>query len=65
MEALLVIAAQTLPDGQKVVRAQAFSWLALLFTEEDWQAMSAIAAQNIAHDIQHLAREATTQTVIH
>jgi len=65
IEALLAEAEQAVPKEQKVIRAQATTWLAQLFTEEDWKAISAIAAQNIAHDIQHLAQVATTKTVIH
>ena len=65
IEALLAEAAQAVPKEQKVVRAQTTTWLAQLFTEEDWKAISAIAAQNIAHDIQQLGQQATTQTVIH
>jgi len=65
IEALLAEAEQVVSEGHKGGRAQATTWLAQLFTEEDWKAISAIAAQNIARDIQHLGQEATTQTVIH
>lgn len=63
IEALLAEAEQAVPKEQKVIRAQAITWLAQLFNEEDWNVIAQAAAQNIAHDIQHLAREATTQTV--
>jgi hypothetical protein len=65
IEALLTEAEQAVPDEQKVIRAQATTWLAQLFTEEDWNAIAQAASQAIAHDIQHLAREATKQTVVH
>ncbi|MEM1310419.1 MAG: hypothetical protein AAGF98_13170 [Cyanobacteria bacterium P01_H01_bin.153] len=64
IEALLAEDEQPLPDEQKVRRAQVITWLAQLFTPEDWQAISAIAAQTIAHDIQQLGQEATAQTVL-
>ena len=40
IEALLAEAEQAVPDEQKVVRAQAITWLAQLFSEEDWNALA-------------------------
>ena len=64
IEALLAEAEQTVPKEQKGVRAQATTWLAQLFTEEDWSAIAQAASQAIAHDIQHLGQEAAKQTVV-
>jgi len=63
IEALLAEAEQVASEGHKGVRAQATTWLAQLFTEEDWNAIAQAASQAIAHDIQHLGQEAAKQTV--
>jgi len=64
IEALLAEAEQAVPDEQKVIRAQATTWLAQLFSQEDWEDIAAIAAQTIAHDIHQLRQQTTTQTVV-
>lgn len=65
IEALLTEDEQALPDGQKVTRAQVITWLAQLFSEEDWQAIASTAAQALANDIQHMGRQAALQTLLH
>jgi hypothetical protein len=65
IEALLTEAEQVTPKEQKVIRAQATTWLAQLFSEEDWNAIAQAASQAIAQEIQHLGQEAAKQTVIH
>jgi len=65
IEALLAEHEQAIPDGQKVLRAQAITWLAQLFSEEDWQAIATTAAQTVANDIRQLGRQAAVQTVLH
>lgn len=65
IEVLLAEAEQAVPKEQKGVRAQAISWLAQLFTKEDWNEIAQAAAQSITHDIQHFGQEAAKQTVVH
>jgi hypothetical protein len=51
IEALLAEKERALPDEQRVIRAQAVSMVAQMFTFEDWQAIADVAAQTMAHDI--------------
>jgi ABC-type multidrug transport system fused ATPase/permease subunit len=63
IEALLAEKEQALPDGQRVIRAQAVSMLAQMFTSEDWQAIADVAAQTMAHDILQMGKRAAVSTV--
>ncbi|MFQ4139067.1 hypothetical protein PGN35_022415 [Nodosilinea sp. PGN35] len=63
IEALLAEKEQPLPDEQKVVRAQAVTMLAEMFTAEDWQAIANVASQTMAKDILQMGQEAAVPTL--
>ncbi len=63
IEALLAEKEQPLPDEQKVVRVQAVTMLAEMFTAEDWQAIADIASQTMAKDILQMGQEAAVPTL--
>ena len=63
IEALLAEKEQALPEDQKVVRAQAVTMLAQMFTAEDWQAIADVASQTMAKDILQMGQEATVPTL--
>ncbi len=63
IEALLAEKEQALPDEQKVVRAQAVTMLAEMFTAEDWQAIADVASQTMAKDILQMGQEAAVPTL--
>jgi single-stranded DNA-binding protein len=60
---LLAEGEQTLPNEQKVVRAEAIAMLAQMFTPEDWQAMANAASQTMAKDILQMGQEAAVPTL--
>lgn len=64
IEALLAEDEQSLPKEQKVMRPQVNTWLAQLFTPEDWQVIAQAASQAIAHDILKLGQQAEKQPVV-
>jgi len=57
IEALLAEKEKAIPDEQRVIRAQAVSMLAEMFTSEDWQAIADVAAQKIVHDILRIGQK--------
>ena len=57
IEALLAETERALPDEQRVIRAQAVSMLAEMFTSEDWQAIADVAAQKMVHDILRIGQK--------
>ena len=57
IEALLAEKEQALPDEQRIIRAQAVSMVAEMFTSEDWQAIADVAAQTMAHDILRIGQK--------
>ena len=63
IEMLLAEGEQTLPNEQKVVRAEAIAMLAQMFTPEDWQAMANAASQTMAKDILQMGQEAAVPTL--
>ena len=64
IEALLAEAAQAVPNEEKVIRAQATAWLAQLFTEADWLAISTLSAQAFALELQQLGRRAAARSLL-
>lgn len=64
IEALLAEKEQALPDEQKVVRAQAVTMLAEMFTAEDWRAIANVASQTMAKDILQMGQEAVVPTLV-
>ncbi|MBD2427423.1 hypothetical protein [Phormidium sp. FACHB-1136] len=64
IEALLAEKEQALPDEQTVVRAQAITMLAQIFTPEDWQAIANAAAQAMANDILQIGQSSAVPVVM-
>jgi len=63
IEMLLAEGEQAVPNEQKVIRAEAITMLAQMFTTEDWQAIAYAASQTMTKDILQIGQEAAAPTV--